>query len=151
MIEIYLKYCATCAKDESVEPGIINGERGYDYYEEDQCFTCGCTNLINTGLHMHETGIILRASENFEVVKAMIELKKNDPIEYSIKLAQFKEMADNKRKAEEAERLIPKCPKCGSKSITTGQKGYGLVMGFLGSNKTVNRCGSCGHTWQPKK
>lgn len=45
----------------------------------------------------------------------------------------------------------PKCPKCGSISITTGQRGYSLWTGFLGSNKTVNRCSNCGYTWQPKK
>lgn len=44
-----------------------------------------------------------------------------------------------------------RCPKCGSTSITTGQKGYSLLTGFLGSNKTVNRCGNCGYKWTPGK
>lgn len=43
-----------------------------------------------------------------------------------------------------------KCPRCHSTSITTGQKGFSFVTGFLGSNKTVNRCGKCGYSWQPK-
>jgi predicted Zn-ribbon and HTH transcriptional regulator len=43
----------------------------------------------------------------------------------------------------------PKCPKCGSTAITAGQRGYSLLTGFLGSNKTVNRCANCGHTWKP--
>lgn len=42
-----------------------------------------------------------------------------------------------------------KCPRCHSTAITTGTKGYGLIRGFLGSNKTVNRCGSCGYSWEP--
>lgn len=42
-----------------------------------------------------------------------------------------------------------RCPHCGSLSITTGQRGFSILTGFLGSNKTVNRCGSCGHTWKP--
>lgn len=46
---------------------------------------------------------------------------------------------------------VTRCPKCGSTSITTGQRGYSLWTGFLGSNKTVNRCSNCGYTWQPKK
>lgn len=41
------------------------------------------------------------------------------------------------------------CPKCGSDKITTGQRGYSFWTGFLGSNKTVNRCAKCGHSWQP--
>lgn len=46
---------------------------------------------------------------------------------------------------------IPKCPKCGSTAITAGQRGFKLTTGFIGSNKTVNRCANCGHTWKPGK
>ena len=42
------------------------------------------------------------------------------------------------------------CPKCGSTSIATGQKGFSLVTGFIGSNKTMNRCANCGYKWMPK-
>ena len=42
-----------------------------------------------------------------------------------------------------------KCPRCGSTAITTGQRGFSIVTGFLGSNKTVNRCGKCGYSWKP--
>lgn len=42
-----------------------------------------------------------------------------------------------------------KCPKCGSTSITAGQRGYSLFTGFIGSGKTVNRCANCGHRWKP--
>lgn len=41
------------------------------------------------------------------------------------------------------------CPHCGSTAVTTGSRGYSLVWGFIGSNKTVNRCGRCGHSWNP--
>lgn len=41
------------------------------------------------------------------------------------------------------------CPHCGSTAVTTGQKGFSFWTGFLGSNKTVNRCGKCGWTWEP--
>lgn len=43
------------------------------------------------------------------------------------------------------------CPYCKSKQVVTGQRGYKITSGFLGSSKTVNRCSSCGHTWEPKK
>lgn len=42
-----------------------------------------------------------------------------------------------------------KCPKCGSTSITAGQRGYSLLTGFIGSGKTVNRCANCGYKWKP--
>lgn len=59
-----------------------------------------------------------------------------------------------------------KCPKCNSIEITTGSQGFGagkavvgavavgplgLVAGAVGKNKTMNRCGSCGNTWNPAK
>lgn len=43
------------------------------------------------------------------------------------------------------------CPKCGSDKISTGARGYSMMWGFIGSGKTVNRCGSCGHKWEPKR
>lgn len=42
------------------------------------------------------------------------------------------------------------CPRCKSTQILTGQRGFSLITGFIGSNKTVNRCSKCGYTWQPK-
>lgn len=47
--------------------------------------------------------------------------------------------------------LPPRCPKCGSTSITTGARGVNFTKGLIGASKTVNRCGNCGYTWQPKK
>lgn len=46
---------------------------------------------------------------------------------------------------------LPKCPRCGSTSISTGSRGYSIVWGFIGSGKTVNRCAKCGHKWEPKR
>lgn len=43
----------------------------------------------------------------------------------------------------------PQCPRCGSTQITTGQRGWKLTTGFLGSSKTVNRCANCGYKWEP--
>lgn len=41
------------------------------------------------------------------------------------------------------------CPRCGSTQITTGQRGFSFWTGFIGANKTVNRCANCGHHWTP--
>lgn len=43
------------------------------------------------------------------------------------------------------------CPKCDSTAITTGQRGFSIVTGFVGSNKTMNRCANCGYRWKPGK
>ena len=42
------------------------------------------------------------------------------------------------------------CPKCGSTAITTGQRGFSIISGFIGSGSTVNRCGKCGYKWKPR-
>lgn len=42
------------------------------------------------------------------------------------------------------------CPRCGSTQVIIGQRGYSMLTGFLGSQKTTNRCGKCGYSWQPK-
>lgn len=44
-----------------------------------------------------------------------------------------------------------RCPRCGSTAITTGQRGYSLLTGFIGSKQTVNRCGNCGKSWYPTR
>lgn len=44
-----------------------------------------------------------------------------------------------------------RCPKCSSTQITTGQRGYSMVWGFMGSSKTINRCANCGHKWEPRR
>lgn len=42
-----------------------------------------------------------------------------------------------------------RCPKCGSTSIATGARGVNWTRGLIGASKTVNRCQSCGYTWNP--
>ena len=48
------------------------------------------------------------------------------------------------------EQLKPRCPKCGSTSITAGARGANALFGFMGASKTVNRCSNCGNTWTPR-
>ena len=43
------------------------------------------------------------------------------------------------------------CPKCNSTAVTAGQRGYSVVWGFVGSNRTMNRCAKCGHKWEPRR
>lgn len=43
------------------------------------------------------------------------------------------------------------CPKCKSISISTINKGYSVLTGFIGSGKPMNVCQNCGHKWKPGK
>ena len=44
-----------------------------------------------------------------------------------------------------------RCPKCGSTSIATINRGFSIWTGFLGSGKPVNVCQACGHKFNPGK
>lgn len=45
----------------------------------------------------------------------------------------------------------PKCPKCGSTSLATVNRGYSIVWGFIGSGKPMNVCQACGYKFKPGK
>ena len=107
---------------------------------------------------MCSTGIKLSAGDDKELVGYLRKFHHVPDTEFVPSGNPFKYIDDksnsmniNIHKAfeEEQKKLIPKCPKCGSTSITTGSRGYSLFTGFLGSGKTVNRCGNCGYKWTP--
>lgn len=113
------------------------------------CEHCG-SKIFKSPLTVEEYAYIdCIAEDDREFLDAMIELKQKDIIEFKTKIAQFKEQVDAQEERKRQERNLPRCPKCGSTSITASQRGYSFWTGFLGSNKTVNRCSNCGHTWKP--
>lgn len=113
------------------------------------CEDCG-SKIFKSPLTVEEYAYIdCIAEDDREFLDAMIELKQKDIIEFKTKIAQFKAQVDAQEERKRQERNLPRCPKCGSTSITASQRGYSFWTGFLGSNKTVNRCSNCGHTWKP--
>ena len=133
----------------------LNAEQKDDL-ENNICPFCK-NNLIDTMLTRNDFKAIGEYSNyNRDLLLAMIELRKKDVIEFETKMQPFRQ--DAKRREEESEKRtqeylaqkdLPRCPKCGSTSITAGQKGYSLLTGFIGSSKTVNRCAKCGYKWKP--
>lgn len=75
------------------------------------------------------------------------------PSEFSIDGFKTKEAEEEERRKiyETKWDNLVHCPRCDSTQIVTGQRGYSLMWGFLGSNKTMNRCASCGYKWEPRK
>ena len=92
---------------------------------------------------------IYNVTRSTEIIDAMIELKQKDIIEYGLKLSQFRNQLEQKYQADQQDKNQVCCPKCGSSNITTGQRGYSLLTGFIGAGNTVNRCAQCGHKWKP--
>lgn len=105
--------------------------------------------MCDTGLKFDEANIIRKISSDNELLNAMIELKKNDIIEYNLKLSQFKNQVEQNNQIQQRDNNVVKCPKCGSTNVTAGQRGYSLLTGFIGSGSTVNRCAKCGYKWKP--
>lgn len=117
------------------------------------CPACKKGTLEDSVLTHDEFNLIEDVSDSDrQFLEAMIELKKNDPIEYQLKMSQFKAQVKQQEQAQvskrEEENTIH-CPKCDSTAITTGARGVNNFWGLLGASKTVNRCGNCGYTWKP--
>ena len=87
-------------------------------------------------------------------------LAKRDFYQYQLKIQAEKETEKAQQEAEkrakqelETKRAeyrakgMPSCPKCGSPSIATINRGYSIVTGFIGSGKAVNVCQCCGYKW----
>lgn len=118
-----------------------------------QCPYCQ-TNLKDVPLSSDDYFIIRDVSNyNRQFLEAMIELKEKDIIEFESRMGQFRnqiaQQEQIKQEATTSQANTPKCPKCGSRSIAAGQRGYSILTGFIGSGKTVNRCANCGYKWKP--
>lgn len=53
------------------------------------------------------------------------------------------------QKERERERNTIKCPKCGSTAVSTVNRGYSFLTGFIGSSSPRNVCQKCGYKWKP--
>lgn len=128
-----------------------------DYNEKlDQLICPFCNNkLIDTGLPVEDFHLIGKATDwNRQVLDLMMELHDEDPIEYQLKLNQFKlqqEQSDAIREQKrESSRLH--CPFCNSsdiRKISGGERTVSILgLGLL--SKKINKsfkCNKCGGTF----
>ena len=153
-------YCKSCSEtyNNVYKGNQKNAEFGHGYiggwgHGLQKCPFCG-SEIIDTNIPDSDFSVIrIISNYNRTFLEAMIKLHDENIIEYETKMAQFRIQAQQMKaiiNQEKQESAKPKCPKCGSTNIVTGQRGFSLLTGFLGSNKTVNRCSNCGHTWKPK-
>ena len=96
---------------------------------------------------------IKRISNDSDFIQAMIKLHDENPIEYQLKMSQFKanlKQQESSKKVEEDNR--PKCPTCGSTDIQkiSGTKRwfstglFGLASSDIGKSMV---CKQCGYKW----
>ena len=132
----HLKICPTCKKEK------IQGKfykNGYIDCYEDTATECPYGHpIIMTSMPDDDFTILAKISDSTDFYDAMIKSQFRSQVE-------AQEAEAERKKAEESK---PRCPKCGSTSIATVNKGYSLLTGFLGSGKPMNVCQSCGHKWK---
>lgn len=94
----------------------------------------------------------ISTDENF--MKAMTELYENDPIEYQLKMSQFKANLQQQEssKVEEEEDNTLRCPTCNSSNVNhisaTAKAANTILFGIFGTkrHKTFH-CNNCKYEW----
>ena len=116
--------------------------------EYQNCEFCG-GKLMHTQMTAEERFLIMHTSKDKDFFMAMLKLRDDDIIEYQTKISQFRTQAKaDGCYGKEEDKNKPKCPKCGSTSLATVNKGFSLLTGFLGSGKPMNVCQKCGYKWK---
>lgn len=142
------KKCREIMKEEDRPQGI------YLYcwdYNDDELICDECqSKLEDVPISSDEYEEIVCISNTIGFLETMIKLKEKDPIEFQLKLSQFKTQTQQQEIIKQEKSSQVRCPKCKSTSITTGARGANGFWGFIGASQTVNRCANCGHTWKPR-
>ena len=128
------------------------------FLEEDIIKHTGTTNICPV-CHTKDSFVekylmdIKRISNDPDFIQAMIKLHDEDPIEYQLKMSQFKANLKQQESSEKVEEdNKPKCPTCGStniEKISLGKKAVGgALFGILSSNvRKSMHCKNCGYKW----
>lgn len=112
---------------------------------------CG-GKMFDTGMKFDEYLIVSKISKDNAFLNAMIELKEKDPIEFQLKMSQFKTQVQQQDSIKTQNDNIPRCPHCKStniKSISGLNRGTSIAIWGIFSKK-INKsfeCKQCGYTW----
>lgn len=121
-----VKYCPICKKD-LPNPYCIpeyfircNKPKEHDIAQ-----------FVDTGLSENDFTIINYISEEPFFLESMLKLKEENPIEYQLKMSQFKANVAQQESAKVSNKNTVKCPKCGCTDIGVSNRGYSIVWGFI--------------------
>lgn len=136
-----IMYCDICGAK------IENGENVI------KCPRCLC-NIIGFKSPIPDGSWVKAVSKDDAFMNAMIELYKNNPIEYQLKIQQFKIQVQQQEQLKPAEQTnnIPHCPTCSStdiKKISGLSKAGSVAMWGLLSRRVHKQwhCNNCGSEW----
>ena len=88
------------------------------------------------------------AETDFEAYKAVVA-KRSAQKEAVERWKAERAAADEEKKRRRANEPVS-CPKCGSTSIATVNRGYSLMWGIYGSGSPRNVCQKCGYRFKPR-
>lgn len=149
--DFMIKFCEYCFENPESNKICDNGYMPFLYDTDYICPTCG-KKLQDIDITSEDYLTIIEITGDKNFIQAMIALKKNDPIEYQLKMSQFKtqlKQQESAKKMEAESRNQIHCPKCNSTAIQTVNRGYSFWTGFLGSGSPRNVCQKCGYKWKP--
>lgn len=145
------QFCIICRRNNNPPkcPGYLVG---FNHLES--CPFCLNNELKTFDISSDDIMRIADVSQDESFIDAMVELKQKDPIEYQLKMSQFKNQVAQqeqlKRAAEESAK--PHCPHCNSTNISkigAGERAASIaVLGVF--SKKINKsfkCKDCGYTW----
>lgn len=114
------------------------------------CPFCG-GKLVDTKFLREELHLLGELSNwNRQLLDAMMELHEKDPIEYQLKIQQFK--TQFQQEEQKSNSTVPHCPTCNStniKKISTMSKVSSVAIWGVLSRKIHKQwhCNSCGSEW----
>ena len=114
-------------------------------YENNICKRCGSSDIYDfpSGITVGEIMLIERISKDKTFIQAIMKLREEDPIEYQLKIAQFKNTVKQSNQKISGQ---VRCPKCGSTQIQMVKRKWSPLTGFL-TNKVDRVCMNCKHKW----
>lgn len=150
-------YCSECHKSKPFFSYLILDENS----NEKICFKHNIERIEQNISLDDFRDIALITKRDSDCIQSMIKLKEEDPIEYQLKMAKFRELAKQRREdyeeacrksEEESQPPKPKCPTCGSTNIgkISGTKRwfstglFGIASSDVGKSMV---CKNCGYKW----
>ena len=123
------------------------------YFYKETCINCLEVYITDKSQYISDFKCIKCGSLSGKLEETDNELgvRCNDCGELSIKLIKHSDISERYREPKKIDDNEVKCPKCGSKSIATINRGYSLLTGFLGSGSPRNVCQQCGYKWKPSR
>ena len=137
----YIEFCEKCSKRISFDK--IQPKENF------VCDSCGSTECVELDTDL-DFSLMCAKCKTTKIIFTKHEITVNNRNKPKRSQDEIQASIQNLRNMRE-EMLTPKCPRCGSKHIVTGSRGFSLLTGFIGANKTVNRCANCGYSYYPKR